>query len=51
VTGTVSFSAPFYLDEHTINVDGDPEDLCDIGDLTALIDFLFISFTPLAECL
>ncbi|UCC44667.1 MAG: putative Ig domain-containing protein [Candidatus Zixiibacteriota bacterium] len=27
----------------TGNVDGDPDDLVDIGDLTALIDFLFIS--------
>ncbi|UCC43861.1 MAG: thrombospondin type 3 repeat-containing protein [Candidatus Zixiibacteriota bacterium] len=28
----------------TGNVDNDPEDIVDIGDLTALIDFLFISF-------
>jgi hypothetical protein len=27
------------------NVDGDPEDLIDLGDLTKLIDYLFISFT------
>jgi len=27
------------------NVDNDPEDICDLGDLTRLIDFLFISFT------
>ncbi|UCC43927.1 MAG: M28 family peptidase [Candidatus Zixiibacteriota bacterium] len=26
------------------NVDGDPDDLCDVGDLTALIDYLFISY-------
>ncbi|UCC43675.1 MAG: exo-alpha-sialidase [Candidatus Zixiibacteriota bacterium] len=30
----------------TGNVDNDPEDICDIGDLTKLIDFLFISYTP-----
>ncbi|HUV31766.1 MAG TPA: hypothetical protein VMY05_11855 [Acidobacteriota bacterium] len=29
------------------NIDGDPDDLQDIGDLTVLIDFLFISHTPL----
>ena len=29
----------------TGNVDNDPEDVCDIGDLTALIDYLFITFT------
>ncbi|UCC45447.1 MAG: M28 family peptidase, partial [Candidatus Zixiibacteriota bacterium] len=29
------------------NVDGDPNDLCDVGDLTRLIDFLFISYQPL----
>ncbi|UCC45521.1 MAG: M28 family peptidase [Candidatus Zixiibacteriota bacterium] len=29
----------------TGNVDGDPEDICDIGDLTYLIDYLFISYT------
>jgi len=29
----------------TGNVDGDPEDLVDLGDLTKLIDYLFISFT------
>jgi len=28
------------------NVDNDPEDLTDLGDLTKLIDYLFISFTP-----
>jgi len=30
----------------TGNVDGDPTDGVDLGDLTALIDYLFISFTP-----
>ena len=30
----------------TGNVDGDPEDIVDLGDLTMLIDYLFISFTP-----
>ena len=30
----------------TGNVDGDPADIVDLGDLTALIDYLFISFTP-----
>jgi hypothetical protein len=30
----------------TGNVDNDPGDGVDLGDLTALIDFLFISFTP-----
>ncbi|UCC44406.1 MAG: hypothetical protein JSU65_00305, partial [Candidatus Zixiibacteriota bacterium] len=34
----------------TGNVDGDPNDICDIGDLTKLIDFLFISYTP-PECM
>jgi hypothetical protein len=34
----------------TGNVDGDPTDMVDLGDLTALIDFLFISFTP-PECM
>jgi len=29
----------------TGNVDGDPSDVVDIGDLTALIDYLFITFT------
>jgi len=29
----------------TGNVDGDPEDMVDLGDLTKLIDYLFISFT------
>jgi len=28
------------------NVDGAPDDVVDIGDLTALLDFLFITFTP-----
>jgi len=32
------------------NVDGDPGGIVDLGDLTALIDYLFISFTPPAEC-
>jgi len=32
------------------NVDGDPSDLVDIGDLTALIDYLFITFA-VPECL
>jgi len=27
------------------NVDDDPEDMCDLSDLTKLIDYLFISFT------
>ncbi|UCC45448.1 MAG: M28 family peptidase [Candidatus Zixiibacteriota bacterium] len=31
----------------TGNVDGDPNDVCDVGDLTRLIDFLFISYQPL----
>ena len=26
------------------NVDGDPNDIVDLGDLTKLIDYLFISF-------
>jgi len=30
----------------TGNVDGDPSEMVDLGDLTALIDYLFISFTP-----
>jgi len=30
------------------NADGDPLDILDLGDLTSLIDYLFISFTPLA---
>ncbi|UCC45079.1 MAG: hypothetical protein JSU65_03940, partial [Candidatus Zixiibacteriota bacterium] len=30
----------------TGNVDNDVDDICDIGDLTALIDYMFISFTP-----
>jgi len=29
----------------TGNVDNDPDELIDLGDLTALIDYLFISFT------
>ena len=33
------------MGERTGNVDYDPEDIVDLGDLTALIDFLFISFT------
>ena len=32
------------------NVDGDSEGLVDLSDLTALIDYLFISFTPPAAC-
>ena len=32
-------------------VDGDPEGIIDLGDLTKLIDYLFITFTPPAECL
>ncbi|UCC43746.1 MAG: M28 family peptidase [Candidatus Zixiibacteriota bacterium] len=32
------------------NVDGDPEDICDVGDLTVLIDYLFISYS-LPGCL
>ncbi|UCC45613.1 MAG: hypothetical protein JSU65_06760 [Candidatus Zixiibacteriota bacterium] len=31
----------------TGNIDDDPEHLCDIGDLTRLIDYLFISFKPI----
>jgi hypothetical protein len=34
----------------TGNIDGDPEEICDLGDLTKLIDFLFISFTE-PDCL
>jgi hypothetical protein len=34
----------------TGNVDGDPTNIIDIGDLTALIDYLFITFT-VPECL
>jgi hypothetical protein len=34
----------------TGNVDDDPTDLIDLGDLTALIDYLFISFTE-PECI
>ena len=30
----------------TGNVDGDPGDMVDLSDLTGLIDYLFISFTP-----
>ncbi len=33
------------------NLDGSVDGLIGIGDLTALIDYLFISFTPPAECL
>ena len=33
------------------NVNGDPGGTVDLDDLTALIDYLFISFTPPAECL
>jgi len=32
------------------NISGDPEGIVDIDDLTGLIDYLFISFTPPAEC-
>jgi len=32
------------------NIDGDPEETVDLGDLTALIDYLFISFTA-PECM
>ena len=31
-------------------MDNDPEDICDLGDLTKLIDYLFISFEE-PECL
>ncbi len=31
----------------TGNIDGDPDELVDIGDLTVLIDYLFITYTPL----
>lgn len=31
----------------TGNIDCDPEDMVDLGDLTRLIDYLFISFDPL----
>ena len=34
----------------TGNVDNDPADITDIGDLTKLIDYLFISCTP-PECM
>jgi hypothetical protein len=34
----------------TGNVNGDQSEQVDIGDLTALIDYLFITFTPSAEC-
>ncbi len=34
----------------TGNVDGDTDELVDISDLTALIDYLFITFTP-PECM
>jgi len=30
----------------TGNVDGDPDEIVDIGDLTALIDYLFLTYTP-----
>ena len=30
----------------TGNVDADPDEIVDIGDLTALIDYLFITYTP-----
>jgi len=33
------------------NTDGNAEGLVNLGDLTALIDYLFITFTPPAECL
>ncbi|RME24755.1 MAG: hypothetical protein D6800_08370 [Candidatus Zixiibacteriota bacterium] len=32
----------------TGNVNGDPDDVADVADLTSLIDHLFIGFTPLA---
>lgn len=38
---------PLCCDGRTGNVDCDPSDGCDISDLSALIDFLYISFTPL----
>jgi len=28
------------------NIDDDPGEIVDLGDLTALIDYLFITFTP-----
>jgi hypothetical protein len=34
----------------TGNVDGTPDDICDLGDLTKIIDYLFISFTE-PECM
>jgi hypothetical protein len=30
----------------TGNVDGDPQDACDMSDLSALIDYLYVSLTP-----
>lgn len=32
--------------DRTGNVDGDPQDVCDVSDLTALIDYLWISLIP-----
>jgi len=34
----------------TGNIDGDPDDMIDISDVTALIDYLFLTFTP-PECM
>ena len=34
----------------TGNVDGDQDDTVDLGDLTKLIDYLFISYEPTAVC-
>jgi hypothetical protein len=47
---------PYFEGRHTVkfdccrdrtgNIDGDPDDICDIADLSALVDYLWISFTP-----
>jgi hypothetical protein len=42
----INFTPPLCL--HEANCDGEGE--IDIGDLTSLIDYMFITFTPLVSC-
>lgn len=44
---TVTYDPFFCCKGTTGNVDGDIADICDIADLTYLIDYLFINFPPL----
>ncbi len=51
--GISDWSAPVQLrvsccKSYTGNVDGDPIEMVDIGDLTRLIDYLFITYSPLS---